>query len=474
MTVLEPGGGILHDESYEELYEHAPCGLLSFTLGGIVVRVNETLLTWIGYSRTEVVGAPLTTLLSPGSQLFYESRFLPVLRLQGEAREIALELRRVDGSTLHVLTNASLVAHDNAEIVRLAVFDSTERHTWERDLVVARRQAEESEARVRALQDAASTFAQSNSVLSVAQGLVESAREAFSATHVAVLLLKDSVALDVVAGVHPLLDHLPPDTLLAGSEAIRVDDLFALSSIEEGDAFSPEVGRAMRLARIGAITSTPIESEKGLFGVLTCSFERARGFDQSYRQLNRALARQASQVIGRLLLQEQLASEAQHDQLTGLANRALLQDRLEESIAGAQRSREPLVVLFVDLDGFKTVNDNLGHVVGDAALVEAAARLRDAVRVTDVVGRFGGDEFVIICPDTDEHAAMTVAERIRASIAEPLDAVDARYPVTASVGVALWEPGAVQVDADTLFRVAVDAMYRCKDAGKDCVTLVRA
>jgi diguanylate cyclase (GGDEF)-like protein len=250
--------------------------------------------------------------------------------------------------------------------------------------------------------------------------------------------------------------------------------MFWLSTMEAADEFSPAVGKAMRLARVEAVTSTPIESESGLFGILVCSFGRSREFDSAYRELNHALARQASQVIGRILLQEQLASEALHDQLTGLANRTLLQERMDESIAGALRTRSPLAVLFVDLDGFKAVNDHLGHVIGDSALREVAGRLRESVRATDLVGRFGGDEFVIVCPDTTEEASMAVAERIRESIAKPLERVADRFRVTASVGVALWEPGELAVEADALFRLADEAMYRCKDAGKDCVTLVHA
>jgi two-component system cell cycle response regulator len=119
------------------------------------------------------------------------------------------------------------------------------------------------------------------------------------------------------------------------------------------------------------------------------------------------------------------------------------------------------------------VNDHLGHVIGDSALREVAARLRTHVRAMDLVGRFGGDEFVVVCPDIDADTAMAVAERIRATIARPLENVSAQYLVTSSIGIALWEPAGSAVEADTLFRIADEAMYRCKNAGKDCVTLVR-
>jgi diguanylate cyclase (GGDEF)-like protein/PAS domain S-box-containing protein len=477
MTIAEPPPEELSadPESYENLYDLAPCGFLSVTLNGTILRVNQTLLEWTGFSRAELVGSSIMRLLAPGSQLFYETRYIPILRLEGRAREIAMEIRRSDGTPLHILTNSTVVqpADGSAAIVRTAVFDSTERHTYERDLVDARRRAEASEARVRVLQDASSAFINSDDVDAVAETLVASARDAFAATNASVMLMRDDGQLYLAAGVHPLLAFLPENTLERGSEAIRIDDVFALSNLDEAEAFSPAVAEAMRHARIEAITATPIQSESGLFGVLHCSFGRAREFDAAYRLLNQALARQASQAIARRRLEAQLEREALHDRLTGLANRTLLQERMDESIAGAVRSGIPLAVLFVDLDGFKAVNDHLGHVIGDSTLRQVAARIRDGVRATDVVGRFGGDEFVVVCPDTDEAAALAVAERIRESVAHGLDGVPGQYPVTASVGVALWEPTEVLIEADALFRVADEAMYRSKNAGKDCVTLVR-
>jgi diguanylate cyclase (GGDEF)-like protein/PAS domain S-box-containing protein len=465
----------LPEESYEELWENAPCGFLSVTLDGIVLRVNQTLLDWTGHLRDELVGSAIVSMLSPASRIFYETRFVPVLRLEGRAREVSMELTRADGRVLNVLTNSTIAraTSGEAEFARIAVFDSTERHNYERELVIARRQAETSEARVRVLQDAATAFALAQTAGDVANALVDSAKDAFSATEASVMLFRGPVELYVAAGVHPLLQYLPPDTLDYGSEAIRNNDMFVVSSVEQGAAYSPGVGEAMKIARIEAITATPIESETGLFGVLHCAFGRSREFDSAYRLLNRALARQASQVIARIELQDQLAREALHDQLTGLANRTLLQDRMDSAIGGAQRSGIPLAVLFVDLDGFKGVNDHLGHVIGDAALREVSDRLREHVRATDVVGRFGGDEFVIVCPDTDQEASMVVAERIRAAIAASIDKVPSPYGVTASIGIALWHPTDVGIDADTLFRIADEAMYRCKNAGKDCVALVR-
>ena len=152
--------------------------------------------------------------------------------------------------------------------------------------------------------------------------------------------------------------------------------------------------------------------------------------------------------------------QATHDQLTGLANRRLFHRRWEQTLSTAGG---PSALLYVDLDGFKPVNDSLGHDAGDTLLVGVAGRLRLMVRAGDVVARLGGDEFAVILPWTDEPTAAEVAERIVAALAEPF-LVDGRpVYIGASVGVAAAPPGA---DPDTELRRADGAMYAAKTAGR--------
>jgi diguanylate cyclase (GGDEF)-like protein/PAS domain S-box-containing protein len=172
----------------------------------------------------------------------------------------------------------------------------------------------------------------------------------------------------------------------------------------------------------------------------------------------------ARDVTERRALQEQLAHQAFHDSLTGLANRALFIDRVSHAL-GLTRRRNALVgVLFVDLDDFKTVNDSLGHAAGDELLVAVAGRLLSCLREEDTCARLGGDEFAVIIESIGgPEDAIVVARRIIDAVSEPLQILGSQVSVQASVGIAL---GSSSVSTSEILRNADLAMYRAKSDGK--------
>ncbi|GAB6902558.1 hypothetical protein JCM9957A_56500 [Kineosporia succinea] len=176
-------------------------------------------------------------------------------------------------------------------------------------------------------------------------------------------------------------------------------------------------------------------------------------------------------VTAQMQLTERLRHEAQHDPLTGLPNRQMLHGCLAEALADEDVSRGPVAVLYVDLDGFKGVNDGMGHSAGDELLVQVARRISACVRVSDVVARLGGDEFAVLLPRLgDLPAARGIAERIVQSLAEPFTLEGATCRIGASVGIALsgppGSPGAAQDAAPDLLDAADEAMYDAKREGK--------
>ena len=168
-------------------------------------------------------------------------------------------------------------------------------------------------------------------------------------------------------------------------------------------------------------------------------------------------------ITERNALEAQLAHQAFHDSLTGLANRALFRDRLGHALERARRTRQPVGVMFLDLDDFKAVNDSLGHEAGDTLLVGVAERLSECVRSSDTVARLGGDEFAILLEEGSSDEVDSVAERVLDVLRAPLAVQDHEVFVRGSVGVATAEPGAAS--AEDLLRDADAAMYHAKRAG---------
>jgi len=211
---------------------------------------------------------------------------------------------------------------------------------------------------------------------------------------------------------------------------------------------------AVRLASPRAVTEAALEVVRA--GADSAMVGMAKQFDAAYAQLRSQLAEE----------QDHLAHLAHHDLLTGLANRALLLEELRDALApGALRAGSVLGVLFVDVDRFKAVNDRAGHRIGDGFLSVVADRLRHALRPGDTAGRFGGDEFVVLCRDLadGEAEASAVAARIVSTLSVQVVVGGIRFGASASVGVALAVPGD---DPEAVLSRADGAMYRAKRLGR--------
>jgi two-component system, cell cycle response regulator len=168
---------------------------------------------------------------------------------------------------------------------------------------------------------------------------------------------------------------------------------------------------------------------------------------------------------------ETLRFQATHDALTHLANRGEIFEVLRREMARQKREKNPLGIALADVDHFKSINDTYGHAAGDAVLQEAARRMTASVRPYDTVGRYGGEEFLIIVPSSDELGTAALAERIRAAISsQPMEAATTLADVTMSLGVAS-SAGQHPADAEALLRAADAALYRAKERGRNRVEL---
>ncbi|WNV75924.1 diguanylate cyclase domain-containing protein [Geodermatophilus sp. DSM 44513] len=247
-----------------------------------------------------------------------------------------------------------------------------------------------------------------------------------------------------LAGLEPA--DLPAAlSLVDGSgRPLAPEDLALRRVLDEGGVRDRDAGIALpgQPVRLLSVAGTQVRGEDGrlLGAVLTMA-----------------------DVTAQRSLEAALRTAALHDPLTGLANRTLLVDRLEQALRTGRRTGTPLTLLYCDLDGFKAVNDTLGHATGDEVLVEAGRRLAAAVRPGDTVARMGGDEFVVLCPDLGSPtAARDVAARVAAAFAAPVrTSTGAQHAIGVSVGVALCS---AEDTAESALGTADAAMYRVKQA----------
>jgi diguanylate cyclase (GGDEF)-like protein/PAS domain S-box-containing protein len=456
----------------DDLGRLAPCALIATDTKGVIRQANDTFLDWVGQPRDVVVGTPFVSYLDGGSRIFYETRHASVVQLEGSVRGVALNLVDGEGSSRAVLIDSVVREVQGQHLTLTALLDATERKEYERQLLESRRSEERASKRVRVLQESATTFATAITEMDVGTALVDAAREAFDAVHVAVHVIEPDQSLPLLAGHNPLSQFYPPDAPRVGIVSLTERRVILIDDVATADEINPLLGDAFRAAGISAMTVTPILDGTRPIGVMDCFFGRPREFDLDAIALKTALTRQAAQTLLRVQMQEAMQLMALRDHVTGLPGRQLFEDRLTESIALARETGKPMAVIFVDLDGFKAVNDTLGHAFGDTVLAEVAQRLRRAVRGDDIVSRYGGDEFIAVCDQCDKFDAIVIAERLRAAVAEEIEGIPAELRVTASVGVALVNAPEDGHTLDVIIELADRAMYAAKSGGRNRIEVL--
>ncbi|MCL2658673.1 MAG: EAL domain-containing protein [Betaproteobacteria bacterium] len=218
---------------------------------------------------------------------------------------------------------------------------------------------------------------------------------------------------------------------------------------------------------LAACWSTPFRGrDNGVVGSFALYYRTPRKASPFHRHMVEACVHLCSLAFEHEANQAEIRRLAFFDSLTGLPNRALLRDRVEQALGRMERNHNSLAMLFLDIDRFKTVNDSLGHAAGDRVLCNVAKRLLDAVRETDTVSRIGGDEFVVVLPDCDANAAQLVAEKLNQILAQHMELGDLNFAPSASIGISLYPNDAT--DFDTLLKNADIAMYQAKRDGRNC------
>jgi diguanylate cyclase (GGDEF)-like protein len=266
----------------------------------------------------------------------------------------------------------------------------------------------------------------------------------------------------------PNLQNVPARTFPWLLRELRADRAVAATSVADLPDEALAEREEFEREGIQSIVLVPIPSGASLWGFAGFdAVSRRVEWTEDYELGLRLTAKMLANALQSRELSERLTALAFHDPLTGLANRALLEDRLRRAQSRARRSAGWISLLLIDLDDFKQINDDLGHAVGDQLLCEVARRLQEVVRDSDTVARLGGDEFVLLLEKADEAMAQHVAERALESLGLPWELEGASVPRRMGASIGLACARATEVDAGALLREADRGMYVAKYGGKN-------
>ena len=410
-------------ERFRSLYEHTPAIMHSIDADGFIVSVSAAWLRRLGYEKSDVIGRRSTDFLTPESRRRAFEEVMPRFQRDGHVEDVPYQMVTRDGRLIDVLLSAVWETDSRGHRLRtLAVME---------DVTEKRRLAAE---------------------LAAEQELMDAAMHSIGD---AVLVVDEQ---GIVTYLNPAAEEMlePDDVVVKGrslNEAVRListdDDGLAVDPLEAGKARPPSVAllsMAGRPERAVSLQASPIRGRDGgwLGSVLVLhDVTEARRMAQHMAQL------------------------AHYDSVTGLPNRILFQDRIQQACRSARQNGSSFAVIFLDVDRFKAINDTLGHDVGDLVLYQVARRLSDGLRDSDTVCRLGGDEFVMLAALDGEGSAGAerIARRIVEGFATPIVVGDKSLDVTVSIGMAIYPRDGT--DPDSLLKSADTAMYMVKRAGRN-------
>ncbi len=431
--------------------EAVPSALIHVDATDRVIDANAVFLGWLGIELDHVVGRRYDDLVRSAE---------PTPELGPDYLTGLSEVTHVDATVRPVFVKRGQPDARGRRFV--TVFDATAQRAFREQLLHRHELVERTRHRLELVIAASIAFAEATSEVQLADVLASTTAQAYDAEDSVVFVLEAGTEYTQIAGTNPFVGVGDVDVL--SERATQLRSVLKISGVAEAYALAPAVGAAFERTGVQALIIAPIRHRNEPLGILAAFFRHPRQFDEQASPLADALAGQAARALTAIRLQERLEHAAMHDDTTGLPNRRMLEERMDES---GRTMGAALGVLFVDLDGFKSVNDRLGHQVGDDVLREVAARVKATIRERDIVARYGGDEFVIVCAVADQAAAIEMAERIRASISAPYAILPPDLRIGASIGVSVGPVESATFATDRLVRAADQAMYRAKYAGGD-------
>lgn len=415
-------------------FDQIPCPALVTDGAGVVQSLNQDLLSLIGSDKERWLSKSMECMFPMPSRIFLQTHIWPMILRDGQVREIRLQLLDAGGNSLPVFVNCQKTTQEGIDRFTWVLFVGIERSRFEQELLEARQRAE----------NISVELAKSEAFL----------RSLFEAT-IEGILVTDSAG--TVISVNPAFSKLTGYS----EEEMSGQNARILKSGRHDAAFFQAMFQTLKADRVwkGEVWS---KRKDGTIFLEQLSISAI--CDQSDAVLQ--YVGLCSDITERWDKEQLIRQMAWHDGLTGLPNRTLLMERLGQLIAKSRRESRQIALMFLDLDGFKKVNDTLGHAIGDEVLKTVATRLSGLLRNSDTVARLGGDEFVLLLdnPESSEVIAQ-IGARVISVVNEPMHFEGAEAHVGTSIGIAVFKDSACS--PESLLKRADAAMYAAKAAGKN-------
>jgi diguanylate cyclase (GGDEF)-like protein/PAS domain S-box-containing protein len=428
------------EQRFKGAFEHSPVGMALVSPDGYWLQANTALCRMLGYSEAELKRITFAEISHPDDLNLSITSDRELLGGKSDSYQIQKRYVRKDGQIVWAMVNASLVRGPDRRPLHFVaqIVDVTDQRQAEE----ARRETEE---RFRDLFENASDLIQCAGPDGRLQYVNRAWRE------------KLGYSEEQIAGLS-LMDIVHPDSLVEFMKSYEL----ALRGKKVGAIVARFMAKTGEVIVVEGDISCSFRDERpvlvrGMFRDITDRKRYEELLDEYRRDLEAANARLEQANI-------RLRELATTDALTGLYNRLVFQRRLEDECKRSGRYGTPMSLILIDVDHFKSFNDTFGHPAGDETLQIVSRLLRSVARATDVVARFGGEEFAVVCPNTDLAGAVVVAERCRQAV----EAASWKWrPVTVSAGVAQFTPD--MPDATALVSAADRALYQAKNNGRNRV-----
>ncbi|HET7814861.1 MAG TPA: diguanylate cyclase, partial [Candidatus Baltobacteraceae bacterium] len=443
-------------QRFRSLFEYHPDPIISLKHDGTISRVNVALEMKTGFLGEDLIGKPWLDVIDSASRTAAQQAFATAAT--GEARELEVRLLARSGATMEVsLKLVPLRVANDVEGAYAIARDLTAQRAAEREIAT---QAE----RVRELYAAAS--ARGKSVESQIDNTLALGCRMFGFNFGYVTRFQD----DKIA----ILNAVGQGSPVPRGSVWPMNDSLSRHLLGRNSVFVPDMEEEPWLSD-SAYGTSPWRSYYGIklvvnekdFGAMVFASRQPRAaLEARDRDLLHMMALFVAAALERVRYTESMEQLAFYDSLTGLPNRVLFDDRMRQTVGAAKRYGRDFSVMYLDLDDFKAINDQFGHPEGDRVLREVSQRLMSALRESDTLARFGGDEFVVLQPVVNAQTdAEDLARKLVRALHEPIETGMHRHHVRTSVGIALYPRDGTS--SNELLECADRALYRAKRAGRD-------